>query len=293
MFAVLLRLGSALLLASLLMIVKLASQSGIALPEIMFWRQFGSIPLLLGWLAITGRLAEIRTSRIRAHAGRSTVGTINMVFNFESAIRLPLAVQTTLGFTTPLHAVLIAAVYFRETVGIWRWSAVLLGFAGVLVVARPGAAAIDSLGATLALTCAFLIAVINYQIRDLGKTETPVCIVFWFAVFGSLLIAPTLPFFMTRHDPFQWMLLAGLGIAGTLGQVLLAASLRYAKVSNIIAIDYTSLIWATGYGWLIWDTLPHAGTFIGAPLIIAAGIIIAWRQHRLARDVALSTAAAD
>jgi len=268
--------------------VKLAGQSGIALPEIMFWRQFVSIPLLLGWLAMTGSLSELRTSRLRAHAGRSTLGTFNMVFNFESTIRLPLAVQTTLGFTTPLHAVLIAAIYFREKVGIWRWSAVLLGFAGVLVVARPGGAAIDTIGAVMALISAFLIAVINYQIRDLGKTETPVCVVFWFAVIGSLLTAPILPFVMTRHSLLQWGLLAALGTSGTVCQLMLTASLRYAKVSNIIAIDYTTLVWATVYSWLIWDSLPHGSTFIGAPLIIAAGIIIAWRQHRLARDVALS-----
>lgn len=289
MLALALRLGSAFSFATLLALVKYVGQRGVALPEIMFWRQFICVPLLLGWLAMTGNLPTLRTRRIRAHGGRALVGMSNMVLNFGSYILLPLAEATVLGFTTPLFAVLIAALVLRQHVGPWRWTAVLVGLAGVIILARPSGEPIPPLGAAMALTCAFLIAVINYQIRDLGRTESPACTVFWFSLFGSLLTAPLLPFVMKHHSPIEWLMVIGLGVLGLSGQMLMTASLRYAAVSTVVVMDYTALIWATIYGWLVWDKLPPGSTFLGAPLIIAAGVVIAWRQHRLSREVAVSS----
>ena len=277
----------------MLMIVKYAGERHIALPELMFWRQAGCLPVIVGWLAATGKLSDLRTKRIGAHSRRALLGTGNMVLSFGSFLLLPLAEATTLGFTAPLFAVLIAAFYFREKVGRWRWSAVLLGFIGVLIVSRPSGEAISTLGASMALVCALVSAVINYQIRDLGKTEAAACTVFWFAAFGTLLLAPVLPFVITRHTPFEWLMMVGLGLFGALGQLLMTASLRYAPVTTVIIMDYTALIWATFYGWLVWNHFPPIATFLGAPLIIGSGAVIAWREHRLARDIAVSAVQVD
>lgn len=284
LFALTLRVASALLFATLLMLVKLAGESGVALPEIMFWRQAVSVPIILGWLWSTGGLARLRTRRLGSHARRAGIGMFNMIFNFGAAILLPLAESTTLGFTTPIFAVLLAATVMREPVGPWRWAAVALGFAGVLIIAQPGGAPISPLGTAAGLIAAFFIAVINYQIRDLGKTEEPISIVFYFAAFGAPMAALALPFVMTAHTPQQWLLLAGIGTVGTFAQLLLAASLRYGSVASIIVMDYTALIWATLYGWLIWDRIPPTATWLGAPLIVAAGLTIAWRERRLAKQ---------
>jgi len=287
--ALFLRICAALALATLLMLVKVAGESGVSLPEIMFWRQAPTVPLILGWLWWTNGLHRLKTRRLRAHGGRAVVGTTNMIFNFTAAILLPLAESTTLGFTTPLFAVLLAGTVMRQHVGPWRWTAVALGFLGVVVIAQPGNEPISTIGAAAGLLAGFLIAVINFQIRDLGRTEEAICTVFWFGVFGTVLTGAALPFFATTHSPQQWVLLLSLGAVGMFAQILLTASLRYGAVANIIAMDYTALIWATAYGWLIWDRLPPATTWLGAPLIIAAGLIIAWREHYLSRRAANAT----
>jgi len=286
MLALALRIGSAASFAALLAVVKYVGQTGVALPEIMFWRQAACLPWLLGWMVISGRLHQLRTRRIGSHGRRAALGMFNMGCNFGATILLPLAEATTLGFTTPLFAVLIAVLVWREKVGPYRWLAVLLGFAGVLVIAQPGGHPVNGLGVTLAMITAVLVTLINYQIRDLGRTEAPVTTVFYFSLFGSLLTAPALPFVMSHHSPLQWVLLVLVGSLGALGQVLMTASLRFGVVTSVMVMDYTALIWATLIGWQVWGDVPSLATFLGAPLIVGAGLIIAVREHRLQRRTA-------
>lgn len=281
--ALVLRLCSALVFSMMFLLVKLAAERGISVGEIVFWRQVPSVPLVLTWLALHGQIGRLRTMRLSTHALRAGVGMSNMGILFTATSLLPLAETTTLGFTTPLFAVLIAAMVLREPVGPWRWMAVLLGFAGVLVIAQPGGHHLDPLGATLALVSALVVAIINYQIRDLSRTEEPLSIVFWFGVFGTLIGAALQPFVMTSHDATEWALLIGMGVLGVIGQIFLTGSLRFGSVSSVIVMDYSGLIWAAVLGWLAWEHLPPLTTWLGAPLIIGAGLLIAWREHRHAR----------
>lgn len=279
-----LRLASAMVFSVVLLLVKLIADSGVAVGEIVLWRQIVSAPAILLWLLPQpGGLARLRTRRLGAHALRATVGMSSMAILFGGASLLPLAEFTTFGFTTALFAVLIAAMVLREPVGPWRWAAVVLGFAGVVVIAAPDARHVDSLGAALALTSSLLVAIINHQIRDLARTEEPLTIVFWFGFFGSLIGGALLPFFYTPHDSGQWLLLLSLGALGLVAQLLLSASLRYGAVASVIVMDYTGLIWAALLGWLVWSDLPALTTWLGAPLIIGAGLIIAWRERLHAR----------
>ena len=283
LFALMLRLMAAVMLATLYALVKLANHAGLVLPEIMFWRQAITLPLLAGWLLATGRLWQLRTSRIGAHVTRSMMGTVGMVAMFGSNILLPLAVSTILGFTTPMFAVILSALWLREAIGKWRWLAVALGFAGVLLIARPGGMVVSPLGAFAGLMSGFMVAVISIQIRDMGRTETPVSVVFYFALFGAIVTAPILPFVYHHHSLATWGLIAALGVVGTMGQLLLTAALRYGAVSSVIVMDYSALIWTTLYGWKLFGQLPPASLWAGAPLIIAAGLVIAWRETRAAR----------
>lgn len=291
--ALVFRLGSALSFATMMMLIKLLSERHVSLPEIMFFRQATCVPLLLLGLAATGQLGSLRTTRIRAHGARGVVGMTNMVFNFGATILLPLAESTTLGFTTALFAVLIAGLILKEQVGPWRWTAVLLGFAGVVIVAQPGGEPVNPLGVGAAMVCALLTAVINYQIRDLGRTEPPTRVVFWFSVIGSVLATPFMAIWVQPHDPATWAMLVAMGACGLFGQLGMTAALRLGSVTSVIVMDYTTLIWATLYGWLIWDRLPPTTLWLGAPLIVAAGAIIAWRQHRLSKEIATMPAEVD
>jgi len=287
-----LRLGAVFMLSSMLVLVKLAGESGVHLAETLFWRQLPTVPFLIAWFAARGTLHKLRTKRMGTHAVRAILGLTGMFLNFGAVLLLPLAEATTFGFTMPIFAVILSALVLKEQVGLWRWGAVLSGFAGVIVIAQPGDGHIPLFGACVALGAAFVIAVISIQIRDLARTEDPLAIVFYFSLFSTPVLAIALPFVMTHHDAYQWSLLAGLALIGFLGQFLLTLALRHGAIASVIVMDYSGLIWATLFGWAVFDVLPASTTWLGAPLIIGAGVLIAWREHRLSLGKAHASAVA-
>jgi drug/metabolite transporter (DMT)-like permease len=283
LLALAVRLGAIAALATMSALIKLAGQHGIHLLEIMFWRQAVAALIMLCWVLPRGGLRSLATERPRTHFLRALYGTIGMLFNFGAVILLPLAEATTMAFTAPIWAVILSTLLLKENVGVWRWSAVLFGFAGVLLIAQPGSGTFPLFGAGVALAGAFMVALISIQIADLNRTDKPLTIVFYFALFSLPMTAVALPFVMTPHAAADWALLFAIGAFGVLGQLLLTAALRFGAVASVIVMDYSSLFWATLYGWLLFTTLPPASTWLGAPLIIAAGLVIAWREHRLSR----------
>lgn len=286
LLALLIRLCAAAVMAMLSALVKLASDRGIHLLEIIFWRQVVTVPALLGWVAArTGGVRALATRRPLRHFQRAVYGLTGMMLSFGGVTLLPLTEATVMNFTAPIWAVILAMLLLKETIGIWRWSAVMLGFVGILVITQPGDGHIPLLGALMALGGAFMMALISIQIADLNRTENPVTIVFYFAAFSSPLLGLALPFVGTRHDAAEWGLLLGMGAAGLLCQLLITASLRFGSVASVIVMDYSALFWATLYGWLLFATLPPASTWLGAPLIVMAGLIITWRAHHLSRRV--------
>ncbi|MEJ2459680.1 MAG: DMT family transporter [Novosphingobium sp.] len=290
MLAIGLRVLAMVMLSTMFMLIKLAGDRGVSIPELLFWRQAMSVPMIFGWLLATGSLSVLTTRRMGSHAGRAATGTLGLLCNVSAAMLLPLPVQTTLSFTTPLFAVLITALVLRNAVGVWRWTAVVLGFAGVLVVSNPGGTHIPPLGLTVGLGAGVVIATVSFQIRDLARTEAPIACVFWFAVYGSLFASVLLPLYGRSHTLEAWLILVAVGFTGTFAQFLITASLRYGQVATVVIIDYTALVWATLYGWLIWDNLPPHHVWLGAPLIIAAGIIIIWREHYLSKSISPTSA---
>ena len=293
LLALLIRLGAIAALATMAALIKLASERGIHLLEILFWRQAITIPVLLAYVSMSGGLAMLVTKRPGTHAVRATYGMIGMVLNFGGVILLPLAEATTMNFTAPIWAVILSTLLLKEKVGAWRWSAVLFGFGGVILIAQPGSGHIPLFGALVALGGAFMIALISIQIADLNRTDKPLTIVFWFAAISTPVMALALPFVFRPHDTTGWLLLLAIGLAGTAGQLLLTAALRFGAIASVIVMDYSALFWATLYGLLFWQVLPPASTGLGAPLIIAAGLVIAWREHRLSRPTLRDVARAE
>lgn len=284
LLALLMRLAGIAGFATMAALIKLASDSGISLIELIFWRQLTSMPILLVWAMLAGGLSTLKTNRPRAHGVRAIYGIIGMMLNFGGVILLPLAEATTFGFTAPLFATLLSIIILRETVGLWRWSAVLAGFLGVLIIAQPGGGDIPLFGAAVAMGGAFMIALISIQIRDLSRTDKPLTIVFWFSVAAVIATLPFLPFVYEPRSGEQWLLLLGIGVSGTFGQTFITMALRFGTVSSVTVMDYSSLIWATLFGWLLFATLPSTATWLGAPLIVIAGIIITWREHVLNKE---------
>lgn len=283
MLALGLRLAATVLFSVMLLLVKLTGERNIALPETLFWRQALPAVSILGWLALRGELHRLKTQRPWIHARRALIGGSGMFLTLGVVRLLPLAEATVLGFTTPMFAVILSALVLKEKVGVWRWTAVLMGLAGVLIIAGPDTGNLPLFGVVVGIGAAFMVALVTIQVRDLGRTEEPLTVVFYFSAFS----APFLGLFLFQtgasHDLTGWLMLGGIGLSGLFAQIAMTASLRYGSVSSVIVVDYIQLAWATFWGWLIFSHMPPASTWVGAPIIIGASLLIAWREHLLSR----------
>ena len=287
-----LRLVTALLLAVMFALVKLASTRGVNIVETLFYRQWGSALCAVGLVSAGPGFESLRTQRVWAHVGRMALGMTAMALNFAAMIMLPLAEATTIGFSVPIFSTVLAAVLLSEPTGRWRWGAVAAGFLGVLLIVQPGTGEVPLLGASVALAAALLTASVTIVIRRLGATERASTTVFWFAFSSLAPLGVMMLWFAQMHDPATWAILAGLALVGGLAQLTLTGALRLAPVALVMPMDYTSLIWAVLLGAWIFGEMPTPWIWLGAPIIIASGLVIVWREHRLARRAALSAATA-
>jgi drug/metabolite transporter (DMT)-like permease len=274
-------------------LVKLASTRGVHVVESLFYRQVGSALAAIAFVAAGPGLASLRTRRVGAHTVRMVLGITAMALNFVAMIMLPLAEATSIGFTVPIFATILAALVLGEPTGKWRWGAVVAGFAGVLLIVQPGRGdGVPLDGASVALAAALLTASVTISIRRLGATEKASTTVFWFAVSSLVPLGALMLRYGTMHDGQTFLILAGLALAGGLAQLTLTGALRLAPVALVMPMDYTSLLWATLLGLWIFGELPTPWVWAGAPIIIASGLVIVWREHRLSRRAALDAAAA-
>ena len=279
-----LRIGATTCFAFMAAMIKLGYAAGVSTPELVFYRFAFGLPPLLAWIAWQGDFSVWRTERPAAHVWRATAGLVTMVLAFTTLSYLPLAEATTIGFAAPLFAVMLSALVLKEPVGKHRWSAVAIGFVGVLVVMRPEGNDLPTIGLVVAVLSALGVGVTTITIRQIGKTEATQTTVLWFTALSMIAAGALMPFFAQAHDPRTWLVLVALGTFGGIAQLLLTASLRYASVPVIVPFDYTQLIWAVLLGWLLFETQPPATTWAGAGVIILSGLYTVYREHRLGRD---------
>jgi len=279
-----LRIGAATSFAFMAAMIKLGYAHGVSTPELAFWRFTFGLPPLLTWIAASGNFAAWRTARPMAHVSRAAIGLTTMVLAFSALAYLPLAEATTIGFAAPLFAVILSALVLKEPVGRHRWTAVLLGFAGVVIVMRPESSHLPPIGLALAITAAFGVGIVTITIRQIGRTEGTQTTVLWFSLLSMLALAPFLFIGGKPHDPTTWAILLALGLFGGCGQLFLTSSLRFAPVSSVVPFDYSQLLWAVLLGWWIFDTHPPTTTWAGAAVIIGSGLYTVYREHRLGRD---------
>jgi drug/metabolite transporter (DMT)-like permease len=276
---ILCRIGSGFSFATMGALLKLASMQGLNAPELVFYRSLFSLPIILFWVLKRESLAALRPNRPLAHVWRSGLGLLSMGLTFQALILLPLADATAINFTAPIFATILSFLILREFVGVHRWAAVLVGFIGVLIVARPGGSSLPLLGVGIALVGALGQAGVTTTLRHLQRSENIAAIVFWFAIAGVLAGALLMPIFGHLHGLGAMALVVAGGLAGGVGQLLMTSSLR-APVSVVSPFDYLQMIAATTYGWLLFSDIPSAHTLIGAALIAGSGLYTAWREHR-------------
>jgi len=278
------RLLSVVIFALMNSAIKLAERHGASVSEILFFRQFGACLLVSGVILAGPGLPSIATKRLPAHIVRAIVGLSAMAFTFNGIVALPLAEATTIGFTVPIFATILGALWLREPTGWHRWGAVIAGFIGVLIVARPGGEHFPLWGAGCALAGAFGTASVSILLRQIGKTESALTTVFWFSALSLIPLSVVYALAVQPHGLVAWACLAGVGILGGLAQIAMTTSLRLGPVSVVVPMDYSSLLWATLLGWLVFDTLPAEATWFGAPIIVASGLYIVWREHVRRQD---------
>lgn len=285
-----LRIGSAGAFSLMSALFKLAATYGAGLPEIFFYRALFGLPVILIWVLPRHGFRAFKVNSAKAHLGRSAIGIVSMMFTFEALILLPLAEATTIIFTGPIFATILSWLILHEHVGRRRWIAAIVAFAGVIVIARPGAsvAAIAPIGIAVGLGSALGTAGVTVTLRHLGAKETVAAIVFWFLIACLIFGLPMLLLFGTPPSWPTLLALATGAVFGGIGQILMTMSLQAAPISVLTPFDYLQLLAALMLGWLLFGTSPTVNTITGAVLIAGSGLYTALRERKVHREADVS-----
>lgn len=287
--------GIALKVASVVCFIVMASMikataAHVPAGQTVFFRSFFAIPVIVAWLFWRHELATgFRAREPLGHFWRGLVGTLAMGLGFAGLGLLPLPEVTAIGYAAPLLTVIFAAMFLGEEVRAFRITSVALGLAGVMIVLSPrltvltpdAASHREAFGAALVLGSAVFAALAQVFVRKLVMTEKTPAIVFWFSVTASALALTTLPFGWVWPSAFEAVLLVCAGLLGGVGQILLTSSYREADASLVAPFDYASMLFALGIGYFVFDEVPTWTMVKGAALIVAAGILIIWRERKL------------
>jgi drug/metabolite transporter (DMT)-like permease len=211
---------------------------------------------------------------------RSVIGTVSLVTTFAAFAALPMAEVTVLLFTTTLITPALAYFFLKERVGIHRWSAIGVGFVGVIIMVGLQGFSGALIGIALALCAALMHASLGLLLRMM-KQESPITLTFYFVLTGMVLTGLCMPFIAVMPTVQALWLLIATGVAGGLAQLCLSLAFKYAPTAAIAPLNYTGLIWATGFDILIWHIVPGWPVFWGATIIIAANSYVIYREHRI------------
>lgn len=259
--------------------------------QIVFFRSFFAIFPIFIMLAWKRELATaFHTQHPISHVMRGLVGVTSMGLGFFGLTRLPLPEAITLNYAQPLLVVVFSAVFVGEVVRIYRWSAVIVGFVGVVIIAWPNLTLLtgggwlgsdEAAGVIAILLGAATSAVATLLVRRLVMTEKTPTIVLWFSVTATVVALFTLPFGWVSLTQWQFAALVGAGICGGVGQILMTQCYRHAELSTIAPFEYTSMVLAIIVGYFAFGDVPTLYTLVGGLLVAAAGIFIIWRERQL------------
>jgi|SRR6516162_224639 len=261
--------------------------------EVVFYRSaFAIVPIILIY-AWRGELAAtVRTERPLGQLNRGALSVVGMFCNFGALARLPLVESNAISFTSPLFSVAFAALFLKERVRIYRWSAVIVGFIGVLVVLAPHlsgdeltiamASATGVGGVIYAIAGSITNAGTMIQTRLLTQSETTSSIVFYFSLICAIAGLVTWPFGWIAPTGREFLILACIGFLGGTGHIVLTESYRHAAASVVAPFDYTSMILALILGYVMFGETPTVMIVIGSAIIAAAGLFVIWRERQLA-----------
>lgn len=252
---------------------------GYPIGEIVFFRNLFALPVIGLIVMRGGGLASLRIGWPLGHVLRAGCGLAAMFTFFTGLRTLPLAEAISIGFAAPLFVTALSVPILGERVGVRRWSAVVVGFVGVLVMTRPGAAAFQP-AALLILAAALFYALAMLITRRQARSDTTPAILFYgtaLSLAASLLV---LPFGWRAPDAADLPVFVAIGLVGGLGMAFMTQAYRHAPAAVVASFDYTALVWGVLIGWLVWRELPDAWVWLGAGIVIASGLYIIRRETR-------------
>jgi drug/metabolite transporter (DMT)-like permease len=248
--------------------------------QVSAMRGFASLPFILVPLLFSRSFAELKPVRWKMHVMRGVL-SVFVLGLFVYAIRvLSLADAYAIFLSAPLIVTALSVPILRERVGWQRWLAIGIGLSGVLVMLRPSASGLMTVGAVAAFISAVAYAVNAVMVRVLTKTDTNTSVVFWsmtiMTLVSTLIALPTWKGILVEH--IGWIV--ATGAIGALAVHMLTQAFRSAPVSVVAPFEYTALLWGVGIDWLIWNTLPDTRFYLGGSIVIASGLYVIWCESR-------------
>jgi len=262
-------------------LVKLLSQSYHPFQVAFFRSLFALVPIGV-MVAASGGMSVLRTRHLAAHAARSVVGIAALLGFFYSFAHMKLADVVAIGFAGPLFITALSVPLLGEHVGWRRWSAVVVGFLGVMLVVNPGAGVFDPV-ALVALGAALFYSFAVIVIRKLSVTESNSAIVFYFSIAAAAVCGAMMPFLWVTPSLEHFALLVLIGLLGGSAQYVMVEAFRWGQVSVLAPFEYTAIFFSLGFGYFIFGETASPTMLAGVAIITASGLYILHRETMRSR----------
>jgi drug/metabolite transporter (DMT)-like permease len=282
------KIASVVLFAGMSASVKALGQD-IPTGQVIFVRGILSMAVLALIAWGSNSLYLLKTRNWRSHALRSVSGTVSMFCLFTAVTLIPLADVTAITFASPMFLTVLAMLFLGERIHRFRWTALGIGFLGVLIMIGPHLSFAEgsSFGVLAALGAAMFSAIAMVFLRSMsgGGGEHAITITFYFSLTFTICSALTALQGWPWPTASQWLFIVLAGLLGVIGQLLMTYSYRYAEASTIAPLEYTSIIMSVILGYVFFDEMPTLSVWIGAPLVVGSGLIILWREYSLKKQL--------
>ena len=264
------------------LLIKLLGQH-LHITQILLVRQIG-MTIMVAPAILQQFPGSLRSNRPRLQLVRIICALVAMLFGFTAVIHLPLADATAIFFAKSFFVTVFAVFFLAETVGIYRWSAVLVGFVGVLIMLQPGTDNFSIYGLASLIGAAGAAAVM-ILLRLLSRSDSPETTMTYGALgVGVIMIVPGI-YFWQQPTTSEWLLLVAVGVVSYFGQKCNIFAYKHGEASLLASLDYVRLLWATLFGFLVFGHLPGIPTWIGASIVIVAAIFTIYRETRRRRGL--------
>ena len=247
--------------------------------QVTFLRGAASLPFLLAATATFGRWRDLIPQRWQLHVVRGFLSVMVLWCFVYAVSQRSLADTYTIFMSAPLLITALSVPMLGEYVGWRRWIAVIAGLLGVIMVLKPSGAGLITLGGLAALLSAVGYALSALTIRILSRTDTGAATIFWALLVTTVISGAIAAFQWVPLRAEHWMLIAGVGLSGAIGQYFITQAFRLAAPPVVAPIEYTALLWGILFDWLLWLTTPGVRTLLGAAIIVGSGLYLIYRER--------------